>query len=100
MADLMDLVWNYLQTSLDKVRADVTVAVTRSERSEVTGAVEVKLLANAPLLINGAGIGDVLFISNARKVGEGPGAGTGTVCYYNVGTDSWFRVADDTAAVI
>ena len=99
MNDVLDMVWDYLQTSLNQFRADVKTAVARTERSEVSGAVDSSTLAAAPLLGTGAGVGSVLFITNARKMGEGPGAGTGTLCYYNPASNTWYRAADDTAAV-
>lgn len=36
--------------------------------------------------------GEIVFVSDARKVGEGPGLGTGTLAYYS---DKWRRVSDD-----
>lgn len=98
--DLIELVWNSLQADLDKVRKQVTLSMTRFERSETTGGVIAGKLSDAPKAVDGANSGDLMFLTNVRKVGEGAGSGTGTICYYNPGTDSWFRVGDDTAAAI
>jgi hypothetical protein len=57
-------------------------------------------LASAPLSAQGAKAGDMVFIANARKTGEGVGVGTGLVAYYNPGTNSYYRFADDTAVVV
>ena len=42
------------------------------------------------------GVGDIIFVSNARVASQGSGAGTGQLAYYN-GT-SWMRV--DTGVAV
>lgn len=98
--DVTEMIWTTLQGELNKVRQQAGKAITLSERSETAGAVVAVRLDEAPKAANGAARGDVLFLTNVRKVGEAAGAGTGTLCYFNAATDSWFRVGDDTAAVI
>ena len=39
--------------------------------------------------------GTFAYASDGRKVGQGPGAGTGVPCYYSAG--AWRRFSDDTA---
>ena len=42
-------------------------------------------------------LGRLRFVSNGRKVGEGAGAGTGTIAYDD--GIAWRRVGDDTTVV-
>jgi hypothetical protein len=98
--DILDLITKQLHADIDNLRSNSRTAITRSERSETTGGVVSCLYGALPYAADGAGKGDLMFVENGRKVGEAAGAGTGTLCYYNSATDSWFRVADDTAVVI
>lgn len=97
---LSERVFRELSNQLRQARIQITEIRQRSERAEIAGGVSASTLANAPTNAgtNTDGV-SLLFISNARKVGEGVGAGTGTLCYFNPATGTWFRVADDTAAV-
>ena len=53
-------------------------ALETNPRSEVTGGVQAVLFVDLPA----AGQpGRLIFVSNGRKVGQGPGAGTGVLCY-------------------
>lgn len=65
------------------------------ERAEQAGAVQPLAFVDLPA----AGeAGRLRFCTNCRKVGEGLGAGTGTVVYDD--TFSWKRTGDDTLAAI
>ena len=97
---IVDMVWQALQNDLQQVREQVEVINTRTERSETAGGVGACLHAELPLAADGASAGDLFFCTNALKVGEAAGAGTGTIVYFNSLTDSWYRVADDTAVSI
>jgi hypothetical protein len=98
--DIAELIWNQLQVDLQNVRDAVDVTTTRTERSETAGGVRACLYAELPNAAGGAAAGDLFFCTNARKIGEAAGAGTGTIVYYNSPTDTWYRVADDSAVVI
>jgi hypothetical protein len=63
------------------------------------GGTTARAFVDLPVAPN-ARAGNLLFVTDALKDGETPGNGTGTLCYYNSATDTWFRVADDTAASI
>ncbi len=97
---IAELIWNQLQGELEQVRDMADVTATRTERSETAGGVRACLYAELPLAADGAGPGDEFFCTNACKVGEGAGAGTGTIVYFNSTDDSWRRVADDSLVVI
>ncbi len=97
---IAELIWNQLQSELEQVRDMADVTATRTERSETAGGVRACLYAELPLAADGASAGDLFFCTNARKVGEAAGAGTGTIVYYNSTTDTWYRVGDDTGVVI
>lgn len=100
MTDMLNLVWSQLQADIQRVKAQAETALARSERAETAGGVASCAYADLPYAATGAGKGNLRFVTNVRKVGEGPGAGTGTLCYYNVGDDTWRRVGDDTVAAI
>ena len=97
---IVDMVWQALQDDLQRVREQVEVINTRNERAETAGGVRACLYAELPLSADGAGAGDLFFCTNACKVGEAAGAGTGTIVYFNSADDSWRRVADDSLVVI
>ncbi len=63
-----------------------------NERSEVTNAIPSVTFANLPA----AGqAGRMRFVTDGRKLGEGPAAGTGVLAYDDGGV-SWRRPSDDT----
>ncbi len=66
-----------------------------SHRAEEAGGVESLAFAGLPV----AGqAGRVVFVTDGRKVGEGPGAGTGVLAYDDGGV-SWRRPSDDTVVL-
>ena len=66
------------------------------ERSEVTGGVRTVAFAALPA----AGqAGRLLFVSDGRKLGEAPAAGTG-VLVYDDGGATWRRPSDDTTVAV
>lgn len=74
--------------------------VEADERSEVTNAVPAVTVVNLPLVALG-GIpqaGRMRFTTDGRKLGEGPGAGTGVIVYDD-GGGRWRRLSDDTAVL-
>lgn len=97
---MLDLMWNVLQKELKDLRQGLKVASTLSERAETAGGVASSTLANAPLAADGAGAGDLLWISDGRKAAEGAGDGTGVLAVYNPATDQWLRASDNVAVVV
>jgi len=70
-------------------------ALETRERSEMAGGVKSVAFAALP----GAGqTGRILFVTNGRKAGEGPGAGTG-VLTVDDGTN-WIHVGSDTTVQV
>lgn len=99
--DVAGLMWDELQRQIKDVRGRVDEIAIRYERAELAGGVDAVLLANAPLAVTGGvKAGSLLFITNGRKPGEGGGAGTGVLAYYQSSLDQWLRTSDDTAVVI
>lgn len=96
MTDVIDMLWNQLQTELDQIRTQIRTTTLRTERAETAGGVSSMLLADAPLFVDGAGPGDLLWISNGRKSGETAGNGTGVLAAFNDATNTWLNVADYT----
>ncbi len=66
-----------------------------NERSEVTNAVPAVTFANLPAV---GQAGRIRFVTDGRKLGEGPAAGTGVLAYDDGGA-SWRRPSDDTAVL-
>ena len=67
-----------------------------NERSEVTNAVPAVTFANLPAP---GQPGRIRFVTDGRKLGEGPGAGTGVLAYDDGGFGGWRRPSDDTSVV-
>lgn len=99
MTDMMDLIWQNLQQQISDVKAQVDLLTTRSERAETAGGVDISTLATAPHVDDSAGNGDLLWITDGRKLGEGVGNGTGVIAYFNTASDSWKRLSDDSDVV-
>lgn len=93
MSDLVELVFQQLKRDLAALNAKVDRSILLTERSEQAGGVQSLAFADIPT--DGIGAGDMLWISDGRKTGEGTGAGTGVLVYYNPATLSWKRISDD-----
>ncbi len=93
---ILDLMWMSLQAQIDNLRVDVAAARKLSERAETAGGIGTSTLNDAPLVADG-GVrnGDLLFITNGRKTGEGAGSGTGIPAYYDANSNTWRRFYDD-----
>lgn len=100
MIDALDFAWSELRREIEALRKDSQRFQVRAERAETAGAMPPSELATAPLLADGAGDGDQLFITDGRKSGESAGAGTGVPAYYNAATNSWLKFSDDTAVTV
>lgn len=95
---MIEWVWQQLDKEIRSVKRDVQLLSTRSERAETAGGVSSVTFVNLPTV--NVGSGDILWCSNCRKIGEGGGAGTGQMVYYNPGTATWKRISDDANAAI
>lgn len=99
MSDLVELVYQQLQNELQDLRRQVDSA-RRVERAEIADGIPAYTVANLPTIANG-GLGNgssyitLAFASNGRKTGEGVGAGTGVLCYYQASLNQWLRVEDN-----
>jgi hypothetical protein len=101
MSDMISMVWREVKADIDALRQQNLLILTKLDRSETTGGISESTLANAPLAVSG-GVknGDLLWISNGRKSGEGVGVGTGVPAYYNVATDTWKRFEDNADVTV
>ncbi len=69
-------------------------ALEAAERAEIAGATALATVATLPA----AGQeGRILFATDGRKQGEGPGAGTGVPVYDDA--TAWRRYSDDTTVL-
>jgi hypothetical protein len=83
-----------IQTILTRIRnleRDVRLASLQS-RSEYTGGIARLLVADLP---TSGQAGQLFWVSNGRKSGEGVGAGTGVIAFWNNATSQWLRVEDN-----
>lgn len=105
-SELIELVYSELKRQLNTIQTQVDRS-RRVERAEIADSIPAYILANAPLAADG-GLGDgtdggyitLAWITNGRKNGEGAGAGTGILAYYNTSTNSWFGVRSEVAVTI
>jgi hypothetical protein len=105
-SDMVELVYSDLKTELAALQIQVG-RTKRIERAEIADSIPSYNLVNAPLAVDG-GLGDgtaggyitLAWIANGRKSGEGAGAGTGILAYYNSGTNSWFGVRSEVAVTV
>lgn len=103
MSDMVELVYSELKKQLSGLTTQINRS-KRVERAEIADSIPAYNLADAPLAVDG-GLGDgtaggyitLAWISNGRKSGEGVGAGTGILAYYNASTNSWFGVRSEVA---
>lgn len=104
MSDVVEYVYSELKKQLNTLETAVERNNQR-ERAEIADSIPAYTLADAPLAADG-GLGDgisyitLAWISNGRKNGEGGGAGTGILAYYNPSTNSWFGVRSEVAVTV
>lgn len=105
MRDPAEALWRALKSEVSRVDTRINRLQTLTQRSETTGGVAASTLANAPLaadggMSDGTEYIDLLWISNGRKPGEGAGAGTGVLAYYDSSADAWHNVHDYAAVTV
>lgn len=100
MDAVLEWMWTEINARLDAVQRDAARSTARNERAETAGGVDSIAFADLPTAAIGAGDGDIYWITNGRKTGEGAGAGTGVLVYYNSATATWKRISDDVNAAI
>jgi len=92
--DMVEFVWTELGKQIVDNRRDLRLIAQRTERSETAGGHQSYTFATRPTANNSGG--DEIWISDGRKVGEGAGAGTGVLCYWNPATSTWKLHRDDS----
>lgn len=102
---MIENTWRTLSDMVSNVRRDLAEITSKSERSETAGGVRSYTLANAPLAVNGGmsdgtSYIDLAWISNGRKSGEGVGAGTGVLAYYDASSNTWKNIDGYTAVTV
>lgn len=94
--------WRDLQNQVNALNVRVTEITQKSVRSETAGGLQSFAYADRPLAATGGMQADntqyvdMIFIYNARKSGEGVGAGTGQPVYYDPAIDDWRVFRDDS----
>ncbi len=100
MDAVLEWIWKEVNERIDALRSDVTTFIARAERSEVTGSAEEIAFADLPTIADSPMNGNLYWVTDGRKMGEGAGAGTGVLVYYNEATTTWKRIADDSDVAI
>jgi len=102
MSDIVELVYIRLKKRIDRLEHGQDALHTTTEQAGFTDGVPAYTFANLPTngLANGTTYVTVAFCSNGRKSGEGVGAGTGQLVYYNAPTTQWLRVRDDSVITV
>jgi len=101
MSELVELVYGELKKELAVLTLQ-TEKNKRVERAEQADSIPASTLANAPLAAQG-GLGNnttyttLRWISDGRRPGEGAGAGTGVLAFYQSSSNTWIRVDTYTA---
>lgn len=94
--------WDDLQRQINALNTRVTEITQKSVRSETAGGMQSFAYDDRPLAATGGmqtdntAYVDIIFIYNARKSGEGAGAGTGQPCYYDPAIDDYRVFRDDS----
>lgn len=102
--DMISMVWQELKDQLNTIKQQVVIA-QQQERALFSDSVPAYTLATAPLAAQGGlGTGSsyitIAWISNGRRPGEGIGAGTGVLCFYDTLTNTWIRLDTYTAVTV
>lgn len=102
---LVELVWRVLRDEIDALQDEANRTALYTERAELSENIPGSALADVPLAADG-GLGNnttvltLRWISDGRKPGEGAGAGTGVLAYYDSGGDQWISVFDQSAVTV
>lgn len=94
----IEYVWRELSKQIYSNRDAITMVAQRTEKAMTAIGVGRSTFASLPAVQNSGG--DMLFCTNCRKIGEGGGAGTGQIVYWNPNTGTWKRISDDSDAAI
>lgn len=100
--DLIDMVYTRLKKDVDTVRRRQKQTAQKSEGALFTDGLVAFAYADLPT----DGLGDnvsyitIVFVSDGRKSGEGAGAGTGVVAYYDVASGNWLNIADYSQVLV
>lgn len=97
MADPLKQILEAVQVSIAQINKRLHQIDTH-ELATSTGAIQYSTYAGLPATGLGPGVSN--FCTDCRKVGEGAGAGTGVLVYYNKSTTNWRRITDDAVAAI
>lgn len=102
MQDIVDLIYDSLQREIRSIREDVNRLTTTTEQAQYVDGIPCYTFASLPAtgLGNGSTYLTIAFCSNGRKSGEGVGAGTGVLVYWNNPSSQWLKFNDDTAVTI
>lgn len=94
----IEYVWGELSKQIQGNRDAINLVAQRTEKTMTAIGVGRSTFVALPTLNNSSG--DMLFCTNCRKIGEGGGAGTGQIVYWNPNTTTWKRISDDVDAAI
>lgn len=99
--DMLSWMYGQIQDDLANLETRLSVTSQKGERAESVGGFQSFAYVDRPLAADGGmqtdnfSYVDIIFIYNARKSGEGVGAGTGVPCYYDPLVDDYRRFEDN-----
>lgn len=106
MASVNDAMFENLQEQINALGVRLDDVTQKTARSETVGGFQSfayddrPLLATGGMQIDNTAYVDMIFIYNARKSGEGVGAGTGVPCYYDPAVDDYRRFEDNAIVTV
>lgn len=95
-----------LQRQINALGVRLDDVTQKTARAETVGGFQSFAYADRPLAATGGmqtdntAYVDMIFIYNARKSGEGVGAGTGVPCYYDPVVDDYRRFEDNAVVSV
>jgi hypothetical protein len=98
---VFNAVWQDLQQQINALNVRLSDVTQKTARSETVGGFQSFSYAARPLAVTGGMQSDntqyvdMGFCYDARKSGEGGGAGTGVPCFYDPAVDDWRRFEDN-----
>lgn len=103
---VFERLWQDLQEQVNALNVRVSEITQKSTRGETAGGFQSFAYADRPLAATGGmqadntAYVDIIFCYNARKSGEGVGAGTGVPCYYDPAVNDYRRFEDNAIITV
>lgn len=94
----MEAITERILAEIDKLKQEQRRLASLTQYANIALGVQTYTVATLPVLTTLGGT-QIAFASNGRNPAEGPGAGTGVLCWNRGDGLGWKRVADGTVVV-